>query len=225
MKEKVNQIKGQYTEAAMAGGVSQSLGSQMNPFMSIRELTVSGLLAGITIFLGLTGYGFIPLIFMNATILHIPTIIGSVVAGPRVGIVVGFLFGTFSFIQTLRAPSLLMQFILQYSVVYDAFICIVPRICIALVSYWLYKHIPVRDFTRTAIAAVCGSLTNTVLFLGSIFILVGAPYAEAHDMSVAGVGYLLMGIVTMNGIPEALVSGIIITPMVMMLKKSGWKMK
>ena len=93
MKEKVNQIKGQYTEAAMAGGVSQSLGSQMNPFMSIRELTVSGLLAGITIFLGLTGYGFIPLIFMNATILHIPTIIGSVVAGPRVGIVVGFLFG------------------------------------------------------------------------------------------------------------------------------------
>lgn len=141
MKEKVNQIKGQYTEAAMAGGVSQSLGSQMNPFMSIRELTVSGLLAGITIFLGLTGYGFIPLIFMNATILHIPTIIGSVVAGPRVGIVVGFLFGAFSFIQTLRAPSLLMQFILQYSVVYDAFICIVPRICIALVSYWLYKHI------------------------------------------------------------------------------------
>ena len=225
MKEKVNQIKGQYTEAAMAGGVSQSLGSQMNPFMSIRELTVSGLLAGITIFLGLTGYGFIPLIFMNATILHIPTIIGSVVAGPRVGIVVGFLFGAFSFIQTFRAPSLLMQFILQYSVVYDAFICIVPRICIALVSYWLYKHIPVRDFTRTAIAAVCGSLTNTVLFLGSIFILVGAPYAEAHDMSVAGVGYLLMGIVTMNGIPEALVSGIIITPIVMMLKKSGWKMK
>ena len=33
------------------------------------------------------------------------------------------------------------------------------------------------------------------------------------------------GIVTMNGIPEALVSGIIITPIVMMLKKSGWKMK
>ena len=44
-------------------------------------------------------------------------------------------------------------------------------------------------------------------------------------MSGGGLGYLLMGIVTMNGIPEALVSGIIITPIVMMLKKSGWKMK
>lgn len=82
-------------------------------FMTIRELTVSGLLAGITIFLGLTGYGFIPLLFMHATILHIPTIIGAVVAGPKVGMVVGFLFGLFSFIQTLRGPSLLMQFILQ----------------------------------------------------------------------------------------------------------------
>ena len=101
--------------------------------MSVRELTISGLLAGITIFLGITGYGFIPLIVMNATILHIPTIIGTIVAGPKVGVVVGVLFGLFSFVQTLRAPSLLMQFALQYSVLYDAFICIVPRICIALV--------------------------------------------------------------------------------------------
>ena len=50
---------------------------QNQTFMSIRELTISGLLAGITIFLGLTGYGFVPLVVMNATILHIPTIIGT----------------------------------------------------------------------------------------------------------------------------------------------------
>lgn len=55
--------------------------------------------------------------------------------------------------------------------------------------------------------------------------MVGIPYAEAHEMSVSGFAYLLMGIVTMNGIPEAIVSGIIITPIVLMLKKSGWKIK
>lgn len=43
-------------------------------FLSIRQLTVAGFLSAITIFLGLTGYGFIPLVIMNATILHIPTI-------------------------------------------------------------------------------------------------------------------------------------------------------
>ena len=54
-------------------------------FLNIRQLTVSGLLAGITIFLGLTGYGFIPLVVMDATILHIPTIIGAIAGGPKVG--------------------------------------------------------------------------------------------------------------------------------------------
>ena len=127
---------------------------QNQTFMSIRELTISGLLAGITIFLGLTGYGFIPLVVMNATILHIPTIIGTVVAGPKVGILVGFLFGLFSFIQTLRAPSLMMQFALQYSVIADAFICIVPRICIPIVVWLLYKYIPGTAHLRAGISAV-----------------------------------------------------------------------
>ena len=194
-------------------------------FLSIRQLTVSGLLAGITIFLGLTGYGFIPLIVMNATILHIPTIIGALVAGPKVGALVGFLFGLFSFIQTLRAPSLLLQFALQYNPFYYAFICIVPRVCIGLFAWFLYKHMPGREGIRVGIAAVGGSLCNTVLFLGSFFLLVGAPYAASKGISVEAVGATIMGIVGMNGVPEAIVSGVIIVPVVTMLKKSGWKMK
>ncbi len=194
-------------------------------FMSIRELTISGLLAGITIFLGLTGYGFIPLVVMNATILHIPTIIGSIVAGPKVGMLVGFLFGLFSFIQTLRAPGLMMQFALQYSVIADAFICIVPRVCIGLAAYALYKYIPGNAHLRAGISAIGGAITNTILFLGSFYFLVGAPYAEAQGISVEAVGLTILGIVTANGIPEALVSGVIVVPIVMALKKSGWKMK
>ena len=194
-------------------------------FMSIRELTIAGLLAGITIFLGITGYGFIPLVVMHATILHIPTIIGTIVAGPKVGMVVGFLFGMFSFIQTLRAPSLMMQFALQYSIIADAFICIVPRVCIAIAAWAIYKYIPVNVHLRAGLAAIGGAITNTILFLGSFYFLVGAPYAAAKGMSVEAVGLMIMGIVTANGIPEALVSGVIVVPIVMALKKAGWKMK
>lgn len=194
-------------------------------FMSIRELTIAGLLAGITIFLGITGYGFIPLVVMHATILHIPTIIGTIVAGPKVGMVVGFLFGMFSFIQTLRAPSLMMQFALQYSVIADAFICIMPRVCIAIAAWAIYKYIPVNVHLRAGLAAIGGAITNTILFLGSFYFLVGAPYAAAKGMSVEAVGLMIMGIVTANGIPEALVSGVIVVPIVMALKKAGWKMK
>ena len=75
-------------------------------FMSVRQLSTAGLLVGITIFLGISGYGFIPLFAVNATILHIPTIIGAMAAGPKVGAMTGFFFGMFSFIQAFRSPAL-----------------------------------------------------------------------------------------------------------------------
>ena len=111
------------------------------PFMGIRQLTVTGLLAGITVFLGMTGYGFIPLIFMNATILHIPTIIGGMTSGPgrrRGRIYVRHVF----FYSDTAGAKLLMQFAVQYNIVYDALICIVPRVCIGFLAWWLYRRLP-----------------------------------------------------------------------------------
>ena len=37
--------------------------------------------------------GFIPLGFMNATIIHIPVIVGSILLGPKKGAVLGFFSG------------------------------------------------------------------------------------------------------------------------------------
>lgn len=191
-------------------------------FLNIRQLTVSGFLAAITIFLGLTGYGFIPLLFMDATILHIPTIIGAIAAGPRVGALVGFMFGLFSFIQTLRAPSLLLQFAVQYNIAYDAIVCIVPRILIGIIAYEIYAHLKTKLYIRTAVAAVLTTVLHTILFLGTLFILVGAPYAAMKGISVSAVGNIFIGITLANGIPEAIVSGIIVTPIIMALHRSGW---
>ena len=149
-------------------------------FMNVRQLTVTGFLAAITIFLGLTGYGFIPLTVMNATILHIPTIIGSIAGGRKVGIVVGFIFGLFSFIRTLQAPSLLLLFAVQYNIAYDAIICIVPRILLGLVAYELYRHMKGTETIRTAVTAVLATVCHTVMFLGSFTLLVGSAYAESR---------------------------------------------
>ena len=64
--------------------------------ITIRELTIIGLLAGITIALGVSGYGIIPLGPLNVTTLHVPTLIGAIVEGPKVGAFVGFIFGCYS---------------------------------------------------------------------------------------------------------------------------------
>lgn len=194
-------------------------------FLSVRQLTVAGFLSAITIFLGLTGYGFIPLIIMNATILHIPTIIGSVTAGRRVGMIVGFMFGMFSFIRSLQAPSALMMFAVQYSIVADAFICIVPRILIGVVAYELYKYLKIREVARVAVTAVVTTVCHTIMFLGSFTAIVGIPYATAKGITLVDVLSIMTGITVVNGIPEAIVSCLIVTPIVMALHRAGLKLK
>ena len=192
-------------------------------FLSIRQLTVAGFLSAITIFLGLTGYGFIPLVIMNATILHIPTIIGSLAAGRKVGMIVGFMFGIFSFIRSLQAPSALLLFAVQYNVVADAFICIVPRTLIGLIAFEIYRHLKIREVWRIAVTAVLTTVCHTILFLGSFTAIVGVPYAEAQGIPFMNVINIMLGITAVNGIPEAVVSGLIITPIVMALHRAGLK--
>ena len=192
-------------------------------FLSIRQLTVAGFLSAITIFLGLTGYGFIPLVIMNATILHIPTIIGSLTAGRKVGRIVGFMFGIFSFIRSLQAPSALLLFAVQYNVVADAFICIIPRILIGVIAFEIYRHLKIREVWRIAITAVLTTVCHTILFLGSFTAIVGVPYAEAQGIPFMNVINIMLGITAVNGIPEAIVSGLIITPIVMALHRAGLK--
>ena len=63
--------------------------SESKKLFTVRQLTTIGLLSAISIFMGLSGLGFIPLPFMKATIMHIPVIIGAVLEGPIVGATVG----------------------------------------------------------------------------------------------------------------------------------------
>ena len=52
---------------------------------TVRQMATVGLLSAITVVLGMTGLGFIPIPPINATILHIPTLIGALLEGPRIG--------------------------------------------------------------------------------------------------------------------------------------------
>jgi len=63
--------------------------------ISNREIALGGLFGGITLLLGFTYLGYIPLPTPAgaATIMHIPVIIAGLLLGPRFGFVVGSLFG------------------------------------------------------------------------------------------------------------------------------------
>ena len=69
--------------------------------LPVRKIVVAGVLSAIAIVLGWTRLGFIPVPTpaADATIMHVPAIVGGVLEGPIVGGIVGAIFGIFSFIQ------------------------------------------------------------------------------------------------------------------------------
>ena len=173
-------------------------------FMSVRQLSTAGLLVGITIFLGISGYGFIPLFAVNATILHIPTIIGAMAAGPKVGAMTGFFFGMFSFIP-----------------LYALIICVVPRVAIGWIAWKLFRILPGKLAVRAGGAAVITTFLHTVMFLSLFYLLVGVPFAQHQGVSPVAVAEMLAGIAGANGIPEAIVAGVITAPIISALYRIG----
>ncbi|MEZ4865618.1 MAG: ECF transporter S component [Caldilineaceae bacterium] len=127
--------------------------------LSVRRIAMTGILAAIAIFLGATRLGFIPVpnLSGNATIMHVPAIIGGVLEGPIVGLLVGGIFGLYSFLQ---ATSPLFK---------DPLVAILPRLFIGVTAY--YSYIAFRkqnEIVALGIAGAIGTLTNTVLVVGMI---------------------------------------------------------
>lgn len=149
--------------AERAGAKKVAVASTVHPWsLTTQRIVIAGVLAAITIILGVVpGIGFIPVPNStgSATIEHIPTIVGGVIAGPLVGIISGLVFGLISF---SRATVPIFK---------DPLVAILPRLFIGLTAWASYAAL-VR-FNRGVAAAVAGfvgAATNTILVLGMLVI-------------------------------------------------------
>jgi len=127
--------------------------------LSTRKIVISGVLAAIAILLGVTRLGFIPVpnASGNATIMHVPAIIGGIMEGPVVGGIIGTIFGIFSFLQ---ATTPLFK---------DPLVAILPRIFIGITAFYAYaglKKAKVNEYISLVVAGLVGTFTNTFLVLG-----------------------------------------------------------
>ena len=168
--------------------------------LSTRSIVIIGMLGAISIVLGQTGLGLIPVPTPagRATILHIPAILAGILEGPVVGAFVGLIFGIYSF---LTAPSALAA---------DPIVSIVPRLFIGVVSYYVYKFAGKNIYLSSALAAIAGTATNTVGFLG-LGVLQG--YIPSW--------YVAMGIAPVHGVPESVLAVLIVVVLVKAFKKSN----
>ncbi len=259
------------------------------------ELVLTALFTAIIVIMAFTPLGYIPLVVINATIIHIPVILGALFLGPKKGAFLGFVFGLTSFInntfKAATASAFVFSPVLAYNVVgvsgvfKSLYICFVPRILVGVLPYFVYilirkvlkseqkvarvvvdaaasliLFISVRAFCihlmpdtvnlviylpgkvnavigtliglvagvvlmavltvngrkkksaniALAYAGLAGAFTNTLFVMSGIFILYKEAYAQAVGVAGEAVLDVIMGVVTFNGIVEAVVAAIIV---------------
>src|SRR5690554_4057146 len=96
--------------------------------LSTRKIVVAGMLGAVSIVLGISGLGLIPVPTAagKVTIMHVPVILGAVLEGPLVGVLIGLIFGIFSFLQAANP------------IFADPLVAILPRLLIAVFAYMFY---------------------------------------------------------------------------------------
>ncbi|MBQ3786325.1 MAG: ECF transporter S component [Lachnospiraceae bacterium] len=190
------------------------------------ELALTALFTAIIIIMAYTPLGYIPLVVINATVIHIPVILGALFLGPKKGAFLGFVFGFTSFLKNTLTPATASAFVFSPVIAYQqigvsgifksAFICFVPRILVGVVPCLVYAL--VKKFwkgkaatgTGLALAGFSGAFTNTVLVMGGIYVLYRDAYAKATDVAAEKVIDVIMGVVTFNGVIEAALAALLI---------------
>ena len=185
-----------------------------------RWLVTLAMFAAIIVLLAFTPLGLIPLPFIKATTIQIPVVIGAILLGPLAGAILGGVFGICSMVNATVAPTP-MSFAFSPALAMNAagavkavWIALGCRICIGIVPGWLWhglKKVMWIDIPGLAITGAAGAMTNTALVMGSIYLLLAQEYAKSIGSSMSAVFKVIMGVVAGNGIPEAIVTAILVT--------------
>lgn len=178
--------------------------------ISIRQLTIAGVLGALMIVMGLVGTGLIPVPNLAGamTLMHIPIIIGAVVAGPVVGFLLGIIFAVFVSIQ--------------FGTIFPLYVLIPGRLLIGPFAFWvdycmckLFKKQNITAWSVGSVAAaIVGTLTNSIFTLG-----LGVIFKTALGETIQARFASAVVIFSTNAVVELVLAVVIVVPTVVVLKK------
>ena len=159
--------------------------------------------------------GYIPLGAIDITIVHITVILAAILFGPKTGTIIGASWGLLSMIRSYVQPSITNVFF------QNPLISVLPRLLVGLLSALLFMFIRNKISERWAysITALVGTLLNTVLVLGSIYIFAVEAYSNATGIPESAVLGALGTVVVTNGLIEAVASMVILPLLAIPLAK------
>ena len=184
------------------------------------EMVKMALFIALIILLSVTPLGYIPLGAINATTIQMPVIIGAVLFGVKKGAVLGGVFGLTSLIKNTVQPNLTSFVFSPFVPVFGeesgslwaVVISLLPRIMIGIVAAAVFAvlvRIKLSKTIASAAAGFCGSLANTVLVMGGIYLFFGESYSAAKDIAYNTLLATVSATITGAGITEAVVSAVV----------------
>lgn len=186
----------------------------MTRHQRIRRNTLRAIFMAIIIIQDLVPFfGNIPLGPLSITTLHITVIIAAITRGPGEGAIIGGIWGLLTWVRAFVAPTSPLAPL----VFTNPLVAVFPRIMIGLVAGYLFRLVVRYSHSKrwaAILAAVAGSITNTGLVLGLIYLFYRTPaVAHAYGVDVSHLLPALLAIMATNGLAE-LTLAIIVVPLI-----------
>lgn len=179
--------------------------------MKTRNLVMTAIFAALIIVMTVTPFlGYISYGSIEITTLHIVTILGAVCLGPKLGTVVGTVWGLSCLARAYFAFPVYLDFGFG-----NFFVSVFPRILVGLFSglvFYALKKAKVPKAVSAGIAAVAGTLTNTVFVLSAMNIWAKFNDKDYSDVFTV-VGNIFKTLIGINGVIE-LVAAVILVPVI-----------
>jgi uncharacterized membrane protein len=175
----------------------------------VLKLVQLAILTALTLLLSLTPLGYLPVGAMKISFLMVPVVVGAIVVGPAGGAFLGLVFGLTSFSTCVTGTDALGAMLLSISPVGTFVMCVVPRILAGLLPglFVLVSKNKIRSAVLYPLAAIFGSLLNTVFFLGAVFLIFGQNAAVIEALAAGdktAIAYIFATIAGLNGTLEAI---------------------
>ena len=186
----------------------------------VKTLTFMGIFIAVIViqnYIPLLGY--IPLGFFDITIIQITVILAGILLGPVSGGIIGGIWGLLDFIRAITFTSSVFGNI----VMSNPIIAIVPRILIGVFAGIVFNFYQNKNKSKqfsSTIAAIIGSLTNTILVLLFIYLFFKNGSTIYQAINFKKLVPFLLSIAFIHGIPELIFSATIV-PLIIKASRSN----
>ena len=185
-----------------------------------------GMLSALIVIMTFVPYiGYISIGALSITLLHIPLIIGACVLGVKGGLALGAVWGITCIIKAATSPMAVTDPLFT-----NPLVSLLPRVIAGLVAGLVFEFVSKklkRVHLASVLSAVFACLTNTILVMGSLYLVYGQT-SEAAKLGIVQFDfgsfiYFILGAFGTNAIFEMIIAIVIAVPVSHALRKTKIK--